>query len=236
MLQRPIPLLPEGAKPINDQIAIFHDEGEVIFLNASCAIFKCSDNDQYGIRLAQGVLCSVNAVKPAQLARALGLNRSTVCRNKTAYEQGGAQALLIDKSSGRSFYKLDEERCRAVQKLLNRRMSLRKIGKAVGVTEGCIRYAIRKGTLVRKEVVKSKENPTHKSPSQRCREDCQSPVGIGVKREVERTLASMGKLNEARPVFSANESVRYAGILLALPVLCAIGTVGCGKQDLWQPP
>jgi len=75
MLQIPIPLLPEGAKPINDHIAIFHDEGEVTFLNAFCGIFKCSENDQYGMRLAQGVLCSAKAVKPAQLARALGLNR-----------------------------------------------------------------------------------------------------------------------------------------------------------------
>ena len=31
MLQRPIPLLPEGAKPINDHIAIFHEEGEITF-------------------------------------------------------------------------------------------------------------------------------------------------------------------------------------------------------------
>ena len=118
MLQRPIPLLPEGAKPINDHIAILYEEGEITFLNACCAIFKCSDNDQYGIRLAQGVLCSANAVKPAQLARALGLNRSTVWRNRAAYEQGGAQALLIDKSSNRSGYKLDEEKRRSAQHLL----------------------------------------------------------------------------------------------------------------------
>ena len=123
MLQRPIPLLPKGAKPVNDHIAIFYGEGEITFLNASCAIFKCSDNDQYGIRLAQGVLCSANAVRPAQLARALGLNRSTVCRNKAAYELGGAQALLIDKSSNRSGYKLDEEKRRRVQKMLDQAMS-----------------------------------------------------------------------------------------------------------------
>jgi hypothetical protein len=230
MLQRPIPLLPEGAKPINDQIAVFHDEGEIAFLNASCAIFKCSDNDQYGIRLAQGVLCSANAVKPAQLARALGLNRSTVSRNKKAYEQGGAQALLIDKSSNRSFYKLDNEKLRKAKKLLNQGVSVKRIGETVGVTEGCIRYAIRKGTLRRKEVVNSEENPKHKSASQRCFEDCQSPAGIGVKREAERALASMGKLNEALPVFSANESVRYGGILLALPLLAQLGLLDAAKK------
>ena len=230
MLQIPFPLLPEGAKPINDHIAIFHDEGEVTFLNASCGIFKCSENDQYGMRLAQGVLCSARAVKPAQLARALGLNRSTVCRNKVAYEQGGAQALLIDKSSNRSGYKLDEEKRRSAQKLLNQGVSVKRIGETIGVTEGCIRYAIRNGTLIRKEGVKREENPKHKSASQRCFEDCQSPVGIGVKREAERVLASLGKLDEATPVFSANESVRYAGILMALPVLAQVGLLDAAKK------
>jgi hypothetical protein len=230
MLQRPIPLLPEGAKPINDHIAIFHDKGEVVFLNASCAIFKCSDNDRYGIRLAQGVLCSADAVKPAQLARALGLNRSTVSRNKKAYEKGGAQALLIDKSSNRTFYKLDKEKLRKAKKLLDQGVSVKKIAESVGVTEGCIRYAIRKGTLRKKEVVKSEENRKHKSASQRCVEDCKSPAGIGVKREAERALASLGKLNEASPVFSANESVRYAGILLALPLLAQLGLLDAAKK------
>jgi hypothetical protein len=181
------------------------------------------------MRLAQGVLCSAKAVKPAQLARALGLNRSTVCRNKAAYERGGAQALLIDKSRNRSGYKLDKEKRRRAQKLLDQGVSVKKIGETIGVTEGCIRYAIRKGIVVRKGAVKE-EAPKSKSASQRCFEDCQSPAGIGVKRETERALASMGKLHEAAAVFSANESVRYAGILMALPVLAQLGLLDAAKK------
>jgi hypothetical protein len=230
MLQRPIPLLPEGAKPINDHIAIFYAEGEITFLNASNAIFKCSEDDQYGIRLAQGVLCSAKAVKPAQLARALGLNRSTVCRNKAAYEQGGAQALLVDKSSNRKGYKLDEEKLRKAQKLLDQAMSVRRIGESLGVTEGCIRYAIRKGILVRKEVVTNEASIKHKTASQRSMEDCQSQAGIAVKRETERVMAALGKLDEATPIFTANESVRYAGVLLALPVLAQLGLLDAAKK------
>ena len=230
MLQMPIPLLPEGAKPINDHLAIFHDAGEIIFLNASGGIFKCSENDQYGLRLAQGVLCSVQAVKPAQLARALGVNRSTVCRNKLAYEQGGAPALLIDKSSHRSGYKLDEAKRRSVQQWLDQGVSVKKIGEKIGVTEGCIRYAIRKGQVNRKEVGPKGAKVHHQSASQRCFDDCQSPAGIGVKREAERVLASLGQLDEAPPVFSANEAVRSAGIWMALPVLAQVGLLEAGQK------
>jgi len=230
MLQKPVPLLPEGAKRLNDHIAIFRDEGEVTFLNSFNAIFKCSEDDHYGIRLAQGVLCAADAVKPAQLARALGVNRSTVCRNKTAYEKGGAQALLIDKSSNRSGYKLDDKKRRIAQSLLSRAVSVKKIGETLGVTEGCIRYAIRKGVLVRKEVVKNEKSPNQKTASQRSIEDCQSQAGVGVKREAERALAAIGEISEAAPVFSANESVRYAGVLLALPLLCQLGLLDAAKK------
>jgi hypothetical protein len=230
MLQRPVPLLPENAKPVNDHIAVLCDGGEIIFLNASSAIFKCSDNDQYGIRLAQGVLCSANAVKPAELARALGLNRSTVCRNMAVYEKGGAQALLIDKSSNRSAYKLDSKKQRRAQSLLNQGMPVRKIGEAVGVTEGCIRYAIRNGILVRKAIVEDGGSIREKSASQRSFEDCQSQAGVAVKRETERAMASLGKLDEAAPVFSANESVRYAGVLVALPLLVQLGLLDAAKK------
>jgi hypothetical protein len=90
MLQIPFPLLPEGAKPINDHIAIFHEEGEVTFLNASCGIFKCSENDQYGMRLAQAffVRQGVGARRQERW-----LNRSDICRNKVAYEQ----AVAVDR-------------------------------------------------------------------------------------------------------------------------------------------
>jgi hypothetical protein len=226
MLQTPIPLLPEGATPINDSIALCHCGGEIIFTNAFHAVFKCSDTDQYGIRLAQGVLCSANAVKPAQLARALGVNRSTVCRNKTAYERGGALALVIDKSSNRSAYKLDDGKRRRAQKLLHQGISVKKIGETLGVTEGCVRYAIRKGMLSRNEAVKGEK----KTASQRSFEDCQSRRGIAVKRGGERAMASTGKLSEAPPVFSANESVRYAGILLALPVISQLGLLDVAKK------
>jgi hypothetical protein len=228
MLQRPIPLLPEDAKPVNDHIAILCGAGEITFLNASSAIFRCSDNDQYALRLAQGVLCSANAVKPAELARALGLNRSTVCRNKAGYEKGGPQALLIEKSSNRSAYKLDKKKRRRVQSLLDQAEPVRKIAEAVGVSEGCIRYAIRKGALVRKGSVE--ESIRYKSASQRSFEDCQSQAGVGVKRETERVMASLGKLDEAGPIFSANESVRYAGVLLALPLLVQLGLLDAAKK------
>lgn len=222
MIQKFLPLLPEGAEPVNKNLAIFRDEGEIIFFNGYCPMLKCSDSDPYDMRLAQGVLCATHIVKPAQLAKALGVNRSTVCRNKAIYEKGGPLALMTDKAN-RSAYKLDRQKLQKAQSLLDRGINQNKIAAQVGVSEGCIRYALRKGALVKKNKTKERVKADLKTPCQRSIEDCRSQVGIGVKREAERALASAGKLHEAMPNFGANESVRYAGVLLTLPLLCQLG-------------
>ena len=222
VIQKFLPLLPEGAEPVNKNLAIFRDEGEIIFFNGYCPMLKCSDSDPYDMRLAQGVLCATHIVKPAQLAKALGVNRSTVCRNKAIYEKGGPLALVTDKAN-RSAYKLDRQKLQKAQSLLDKGINQNKIAAQVGVSEGCIRYALRKGALVKKNRKKERVKADLKTPCQRSIEDCRSQVGIGVKREAERALASAGKLHEAMPNFGANESVRYAGVLLTLPLLCQLG-------------
>ena len=173
--------LPEGAEPVNKNLAIFRDEGEIIFFNGYCPMLKCSDSDPYDMRLAQGVLCATHIVKPAQLAKALGVNRSTVCRNKAIYEKGGPLALMTDKAN-RSAYKLDRQKLQKAQSLLDRGINQNKIAAQVGVSEGCIRYALRKGALVKKNKTKERVKADLKTPCQRSIEDCRSQVGIGVKK------------------------------------------------------
>ena len=229
MIQKALPLLPEGAQPVNNNLAILRGQGGIIFFNGHCPMLKCSDNDSYDLRLAQGVLCSTQIVKPAQLAKALGVDRSTVSRNKAIYEKGGPVALMVVKTN-RSGYKLDRKKLQSAQRLLDLNVNQNKVATALGVSEGTIRYAIKKGSLLKPEAAPEQAAADLKTPSERSVEDSQSQAGIGVKREAERTLASVGKLYEATPNFIANESVFYAGVLLALPVLCQLGLLGVAKN------
>jgi hypothetical protein len=48
-------------------------------------------------------------------------------------------------------------------------------------------------------------------------------MGIGATREMDRVLASVGKLQEAEPLFIAANNVCYAGVLFLLPALVAQG-------------
>jgi hypothetical protein len=232
VLQTYIPFLPEGAEPINNHLAIYRHDEKIEFFTASGPIYSCRESDQYGVRLAQGIIVSQTAATPTELAKALDVNRTTVYRNFKMYQGGGPAALIIDKKDNRKAYKLNGKVKGQVQKLLNKGYSLKAAAKQAGITEGCIRYAIKKGTIVRKEQQDEKPE-THqklKSTSERSTEDSNCTIGIGAKREVERVLASTGKMVEATPHFSASEGVRHAGVLLALPALARVGLLEAGRK------
>jgi transposase len=232
VLQTYIPFLPQGAKPINNHVAIYHHDENIEFFTASGPIYSCRESDLYALRLAQGIIVTQTATTAGELAKALNINRTTVYRNLKMYQQGGPAALIIDKKSNRNAYKLNGKAKGQVQKLLNKGYSLRAAAKQVGITEGSIRYAIKQGTIVRKDQAdeKPQSHQELKSTSQRSTEDSNCGIGIGAKREAERILASTGKLVEATPDFSASEGVGHAGVLLALPVLAKVGLLQAGKK------
>jgi len=232
VLQSYIPFLPEGAKPINSHVAIYRHDGKIEFLTASGPIYACRESDAYGVRLAQGIIVSVTSTKPVELAKALNINRTTVYRNHNKYQKDGPAGLIIDKKSNRNAYKLNGKAKRQVQTLLNKGYSLKATAEQAGITEGCIRHAIKRGTILGKKQRDEKQRPQQKlkSASDRSTEDSNCAIGIGAKREEERFLASIGKLTEATPCFTASEGVRHAGVLLALPVLARVGLLEAGKK------
>ena len=232
MLQGYIPFLPEGAEPLNDHVAIYRHDGKIDFYTASGPIYSCRESDPYGVRLAQGIIVSLTTTTPAEIAKALFINRTTAYRNVNRYQQDGPAALITDKKSNRQAYKLNGKTKRQVQLLLNEGYSLKVAAKQSGITEGCIRYAIKKGTIAgkRQQDEKPGTQPRPISVSERSNEDNRCAIGIGAKREVERVLSSIGNLIEAAPGFIASEGVRHAGVLLALPALAKVGLLEAGRE------
>lgn len=81
MFQSGIPFLSEGAQIINDHVALYRHDGQIEFYTASGPIYSYREDDRYRLRLAQGILTQNTTVTCAQLAKALGINRSEIsCR------------------------------------------------------------------------------------------------------------------------------------------------------------
>jgi len=226
MLQAQLGFLPEGAIIVGKNLAVVRQDGQLEFSNASGPIYSCPEDDRLGLRLAQGMFSELRLAGATALARALGVDQSTVHRNRAAYRSAGATGLSEERGP-RGGYKLTEDKRVQAQHLLDTGHSLRAVAKAVAVSEGTVRYAVRQGQLHRITATGARERGARErsgsSPSQRSAEDARADAGVAVKRIVERVLASAGQLEEAPVHFEAAESVPGAGVLLALPGLLSQG-------------
>jgi transposase-like protein/regulator of replication initiation timing len=231
VLQTYIPYSSKNATPINEKMAMDSDDEQVVFFTATGPVYSFRKNDKFAKRLAQGILVSLGLATTAELAKALGINRTTVLKNVQRYKDKGPEG-FIDNRFNRSPYKLNKEKQQVVKRLLDKGSTITAAAAEVGVSEGCVRRALRKGLIVRKTTQpdQTKESVELKGPAKRSKEDANCNAGIATKREEERLLARKGDLIEALPKFLPNEGVHYAGVLLALPFLAGLSYLSTGKK------
>ncbi|QTA83867.1 Uncharacterized protein dnl_62890 [Desulfonema limicola] len=224
-LQHSLPFLPEEIQIISDKIGVVRNDSDIVFYNASGPIYMCKVDDKEGLRIAQGMFVDLKLARPKQIASALGVNASTVQRNKKKYQDGGVKAFAKAAVPERTPYKLDDEKCKEIQENIDKNLSIRSAAEEAGLSEGTIRNGLKRGDL-------KKENSENKpkSTSERSSQDQESESGIAVKRHSERFFARKGLLEEAKPRFEASEGVKYGGVLIALPVILSQGLLDIGKQ------
>jgi len=223
-LQHSIQFLPKEIKIISDKLGVVCDDNNVVFYNASSPIYMCGVDDKEGLRIAQGMFVNLKLARPKQIASALGVNTSTVQRNKKKYQEGGIKA-FTKPSPERTPYKLDDEKCEDVQESLDKNISIRLTAKDAGLCEGTIRNGLKRGDLKKKE-----EENKAKSTSERSAQDQESESGIAVKRHCDRSFARKGMLEQAEPLFEASEGVKFGGVLIALPVILSQGLLTIGEK------
>ncbi|MBI4540934.1 MAG: hypothetical protein HY704_15635 [Gemmatimonadetes bacterium] len=229
-LQARLPVFPTDIVRISSELAVAHQDGRVVLFNAGGPMFMFQEDDAEARRVAVAMVSQpwMDVAPPKALAQALGIHRSMVFEYRDRYAEGGVRALRTQKSGPKGPHKLEGERLERAQELLAQGASNRQTARALEVSEGAIRQALKQGRL---RPAKPPEPATPlKGPRARNEEDRTSQGGVAVKRHAERTLAAVGKLPEAAPSFTAAESVAKAGIMVALPALVAQGLYEVGSQ------
>ena len=222
-----LPAPPQGAEEINTVVAILREQGQVAYFASGVPVFVHAENDAVGQRVAAAQLVELGLARQDEISDALGIHRSTLYRQRRKLNREGVLGVVDIKRGPHGPHRLSPERRERVVQLLAQGRSIRQAAREVGVTEGAIRHARRRGELPGAE---KKTTPSLEGPQARSERDGQSPAGIAVKRHEERALAARGELTEAAPRFGAVEAVRYGGALLALPALLAVGLLEVGEQ------
>ena len=231
MLQTCFPYTSKNTTYINDILAMDRRGEEIVFFTASGPVYSFQENDKFAKRLGQGIVVSLELATPSKIAKALGVNQTTVSRNVQIYKDKGPEG-FIDNRTDRSPYRFTKSKQQVVKRLLDKGSTITAAAAEVGVSEGSVRRAILNGLIERniKQVKKTNGSVDLKRSSTRSHENVNCKTGIATTRETERVLACKGVMAEALPEFSPNEGVRYAGVLLALPFLEGLNYLSTGQK------
>jgi len=230
-------LLPPDAVTVGDSLAIHRDGGRITFFNAAGPIFTCDQDDRTSVRVAAVTVLENGWAKQADLAKALGLHRSTLHRDQRKFRESGVEGLAEKRRGPKQAHTLTPELIQEAQKLLDSGESIRKTAATIGMSNRGLQHGIARGLVMKpssekNETATAVEDSADESligPRDRAEANQSCSLGVATKREIDRVLASTGKLFEAKPEFEAMEAVPCAGALIALPALLDEGLLEVGK-------
>ena len=222
-----LPTPPGGAEEINAEVAIVRERGQVAYFAAGVPVFVHADDDRVGRRVAAAQLLELGLAQPHELSAALQVNRSTLYRQHCKLRTQGVLGVVDGQRGPRGPHRFTADKQQRVVHLLTEGTSIRQAAQQVGVTEGTIRHALRRGELRTRDATLTR---ALEGPRARSERDARAPGGVAIQRHAERALARVGHLTEAVPRFVAAEAVRYGGALLALPALLTLGVLEAGDQ------
>jgi len=222
-----LPAQPGDAQEINTVVAMVRQQEQVAYFASGLPIFVHAEDDVVGRRIVAAQLMELGLAQQDELSAALGVHRTTLYRQHRKLTTEGVVGVVDAKRGPHGPHRFTADKRQRVVQLLGEGRPVREAARQVGVTEGAIRYALRRGELPGAEAEPARPL---EGPQARSERDAQAPGGVAVKRHEERALARMGQLTEAAPRFVAAEAVRYGGALLALPTLLTLGVLEAGEQ------
>jgi transposase len=231
-IQSRLPLHPAEAIEINDTVSFIDDGKTVAYFAAGIPLFLHAREDVVGRRVAVAQIIALGLATPTELSVGLRVGRTTLYRQQHRFKSQGVEGLADEKHGPKGPHKLTEQLVSQAQGLLDEGKSNRAVAEEVGVSEGTIRHAIRRGWLHEARLISAPggANAEASQPQQRTAEDAAAPLGVGTTRVIERVLAATGKLQQAEPRFEASRSVSNAGALIALPALLSLGLLEVGEK------
>lgn len=146
-MQLKLPIYPKDARLITPSLAVYERDGEVYYSHSGMPIFTHSVNDHNQFRYITSNLVHQGLCRQVDIVNTFHVSIDSVKRNLRRFESKGMGAFVEkDGRHGRS-YKMTPDRLLRIQKRLDKGESNSSIARDEGISEGSIRYMLKKGQL-----------------------------------------------------------------------------------------
>jgi len=145
-----LPIFPQTTKLINSNVGLFERDDFVFYLHNGSPIYCHEKNDLNSYRFIIANLVVTGLCSPIDLARALGVSNRNMQRYAKTLREKGTDWFFNKEEKRGDAHKLTDEMLSEAQKLISKFYSVVDVARLLGVTEGALRYHIKKGTIKKK--------------------------------------------------------------------------------------
>ena len=149
-MQMQLPIFPQTTKLINSNVGLFERDDFVYYLHNGSPIYCHEKNDLNSYRYIIANLVVTGLCSPIDLARALGVSNRNMQRYAKTLREKGTDWFFNKEEKRGDAHKLTDEMLAEAQKLISKFYSVVDVARLLGVTEGALRYHIKKGTIKKK--------------------------------------------------------------------------------------
>ncbi|MCA9189849.1 MAG: hypothetical protein KDA99_29700, partial [Planctomycetales bacterium] len=226
MPQALLPIIADGATPINDRISVVKEGEEWTYFCGVQPVFVHPEGERASFLMFTAQLVCQGACKQAEIIRAFGVSANSVRRSVDKYKTEGIAGFYRPRKT-RGATVLTEDVIAQAQILLSQGSSRRQVADQLKIHDDTLRKAIHQGRLHQptadRLAVVDNQGPAASNQSDRSMADASAQMGVGCTRPVERVMAALGLLSGASTEFENCHDVAYGGVLCALPALFANG-------------
>ncbi len=145
-----LPIFPQTTKLINSNVGLFERDDFVYYLHNGSPIYCHEKNDLNSYRFIIANLVVTGLCSPIDLARALGVSNRNMQRYAKTLREKGTDWFFNKEEKRGDAHKLTDDMLTEAQKLISKFYSVVDVARRLGVTEGALRYHIKKGAIKKK--------------------------------------------------------------------------------------
>lgn len=149
-MQMQLPIFPRSTKLINNSLGFRKQDDMVYYLHNGSPIFCHSENDLNNYRYILANLVENRLCTARELSEALGINKRNVERYLATLRNKGSAWFFNRQEKRGDCYKLNKEMLQEAQYLIDEFYTVADTARLLGVTEGALRYHMKKGRIKKK--------------------------------------------------------------------------------------
>lgn len=145
-----MPIFPETTKMINGSVGLYKKEEFIYYLHNGSPIFCHQKDSMNHYRYIIANLVVSKLCQASEVSQCLGISKRNVERYAKKLREHGMESFFNQIDHRGECHKMTGEVLAKAQQLLDSDCSQLKTAKTLGLSESCIRYHLRAGTLKKK--------------------------------------------------------------------------------------